>query len=438
MKQEICVALYFHLQSLHHLAAFIYQLSIRLYLFVMHVAAWFHPKARLWVEGRKGLLPRIADELPTRTRQRPVAWFHAASLGEFEQGRPVIEAFRERYPHYFILLTFFSPSGYEVRKNYALADYICYLPLDTPQNARRFVEIVQPRFAFFIKYEFWYNYLGELRRQKAVILSFSTIFRPKQLFFRPYGGFYRNILRYFDHILVQNGESQALLHRIGIHSVTLAGDTRFDRVKQIAASTRELPEIAAFVNGSLCMVVGSAWEADMQVLIPFLNTVTVPLKVIIAPHEIHGEEIERWRQQLTQPSLRYSAYASGESVSTDSFQCLFIDNIGMLSSLYRYGYLAYVGGAFGTGLHNILEAATFGLPVFFGNKKYQKFQEAVDLVELGGAQPVQDTAQLSQQVLPLLQDSTLREQKGESCRQYVLTRTGATQQVLGVVERYTP
>ncbi|WP_247233255.1 3-deoxy-D-manno-octulosonic acid transferase [Telluribacter sp. SYSU D00476] len=404
----------------------------------MHIVAWFHPKARLWVQGRKGLVQRLADELPGRIGQRPVAWFHAASLGEFEQGRPVIEAFRTRYPQYFILVTFFSPSGYEVRKNYALADYICYLPVDTPQNARRFVEITRPEFAFFIKYEFWYNYLRELRQKQARILSFSAIFRPQQLFFQAYGGFYRSILRYFDHILVQNGESQELLRSIEIREVTLAGDTRFDRVKQIAEAARELPDIAAFVNDSLCMVVGSAWEADMQVLVPFLNSVQVPLKVIIAPHEIHDAEIERWRQQLTRPSLRYSDYASGkvETADVDTTQYLFIDNVGMLSSLYRYGHIAYVGGAFGAGLHNILEAATFGLPVFFGNRKYQKFQEAVDLIRLGGAQPVANTEELRQYVQPLLLDSALRQQKGESCRQYVLTRTGATDKVMSIVEQY--
>ncbi|GAB3163854.1 glycosyltransferase N-terminal domain-containing protein [Telluribacter humicola] len=402
----------------------------------MHIVAWFHPKARLWVQGRKGLLQRLADDLPVRIGQQPVVWFHAASLGEFEQGRPVIEAFREQYPQYFILLTFFSPSGYEVRKNYALADYICYLPVDTPQNARRFVEITKPKFAFFIKYEFWYNYLRELRRKEVNILSFSAIFRPQQLFFKSYGNFYRDILRYFDHILVQNGESEALLRSIGLQQVTLAGDTRFDRVKQIAEAARELPEIAAFVKDSPCLVVGSAWDADMQVLIPFLNSVQVPLKVIIAPHEIHNEEIERWRQQLTQPSLRYSAYVSDGGVAPEHTQCLFIDNVGMLSSLYRYGHLAYVGGAFGTGLHNILEAATFGMPVFFGNRKYQKFQEAVDLIGMGGAQPVQNTEELRQYMQPLLQDYTLRQQKGETCRQYVLARTGATSQVMSEVEQY--
>jgi 3-deoxy-D-manno-octulosonic-acid transferase len=419
------------------LAALLYNLSIRAYQALLWVLSWFHPKARLWVQGRRGLTDRLARELPALINQRPVAWFHAASLGEFEQGRPVIEAFRREYPGYFILLTFFSPSGYEVRKNYALADYICYLPADTPANARRLVALVAPKYAFFIKYEFWYNYLRELRQSGAVILSFSAIFRPGQLFFRSYGGFYRQMLRYFDHILVQNGESQALLEGIGLRQVTLAGDTRFDRVQQLATAARELPEIATFVGQELCLVVGSAWEADMQVLIPALNDLPVPLKVLLAPHEIRPEEIERWRQQLKGTSARYSDYAATGTWPAGA-QYLFIDNIGMLSSLYRYGHLAYVGGAFGTGLHNILEAATYGLPVLFGNKKYRKFQEAVDLAALGGACPVDGAPALERQVLALLEQGTLRAQMGESCRRYVQAHTGATDHVMQVLQKYPP
>lgn len=397
----------------------------------MHVVALFHPKAKRWVDGRKGLLLRLSNELPGSTEGRPVAWFHAASLGEFEQGRPVMEAFQKNYPGYAILLTFFSPSGYEVRKNYAVADYVCYLPLDTAVNARKFVRLVNPRIAFFIKYEFWYHYLHELRLQKASIVSFASIFRPTQPFFRFYGQLHRTMLRYFDHIVVQNGESERLLAGIGISSVSCAGDTRFDRVHQIAQAARSLPLIEAFVGQVPCLVVGSAWEADMKVLIEVLNGLEQPLKVIIAPHEIHDAELEQWAKRLRLKTARYSAYTAAD-VSAD---CLFIDNVGMLSSLYRYGQMAYIGGAFGAGLHNILEAATFGLPVFFGNKNYRKFQEAVDLTEAGGALAVSDASELGKAMVRLLTDSALRAEKGNLNRQYVQARTGATEQVMQVVHR---
>jgi len=414
------------------LFAFLYPLSIRAYALLMRLAAFFHPKARQWVQGRENLLPRLLSDLPPLIQGRPVAWFHAASLGEFEQGRPVMEAFRARYPDYFIFLTFFSPSGYELRKNYAGADFVAYLPIDTPANARRLVGLLRPRVAFFIKYEFWYNYLRELRRSGAVILSFSAIFRSNQLFFKPYGGFYTKLLRYFDHILVQNEASVRLLGSIGIYEVTNAGDTRFDRVQQIAEAARDLPEIAAFVQNQPCLVVGSAWEADRAVIVPALNALAMPLKAIVAPHEIHETELRRWEQTLAEKTLRYSEYqASGfDFDKIKNVRYLLIDNVGMLSSLYRYGQAAYIGGAFGAGLHNILEAATFGLPIIFGNKNYGKFQEAIDLTQQQGAWAISDTAAFQERLEELLTNPTAREKSGTINRTYVITRTGATEAVM--------
>ncbi len=413
----------------------LYPLSIRAYALSMRLAAAFHPKARQWVRGREKLLPRLLADLPPLIQGRPVAWFHAASLGEFEQGRPVMEAFRARYPGYFIFLTFFSPSGYEVRKNYAGADFVTYLPSDTPANARQLVGLLRPRVAFFIKYEFWYNYLRELRRSDAVILSFSAIFRPSQLFFKSYGRFYTKLLRYFDHILVQNEESARLLRGVGIDQVTVAGDTRFDRVRQIAEAARGLPEIAAFVQSQPCLVVGSAWETDRTVTVAALNALKISLKAIIAPHEIHEDELVLWEQTLAGQTLRYSAYQAADFNidKIKSVRYLLIDNVGMLSSLYRYGQVAYIGGAFGAGLHNILEAATFGLPIFFGNKNYEKFQEAVDLTQQQGAWAIGDAAEFQKKLEEILTHAAAREKSGAINRTYVQTRTGATATVMQCV-----
>lgn len=361
----------------------------------------------------------------------PVVWFHAASLGEFEQGRPVMDAYRAQYPDHKILLTFFSPSGYEVRKNYTGADFVLYLPADTPANARRFVALVNPRIAFFIKYEFWYNYLRELRATNVPVISFSAIFRPNQLFFKLWGSFYRNLLGYFDHILVQNQESVVLLASIGIRNVTLAGDTRFDRVTQVAAVKKDIPIAQTFKNREPLLVIGSAWQADMDVLIPFINQFDKPLKIIIAPHDIHDDEIERWRGQLRNPSVRYSETVAGNANTLENAQTLFIDNVGMLSSLYRYGEFAYVGGAFGKGLHNILEAATYGMPLFFG-PNYGKFQEAVDLVNEGAAFPVGNTSEF---MAAFTKQYTDRTEAARISRSYVQRNIGATGKVMEVVKR---
>lgn len=418
------------------MSLFFYRVFLTGYKFLLTIASIFHPKARLWIKGREGLLDRLRADFPDRPAERPVVWFHAASLGEFEQGRPVIEAFSKSFPNHFILLTFFSPSGYEVRKDYKGADYICYLPLDSPRNAREFVDIVKPVMAYFIKYEFWYFYLEALRTSGVPVVSFSAIFRKDQLFFKPYGGFYRNLLLKFDAILVQNEESVALLQSIGVANVEMAGDTRYDRVFQIAASAHILPQIESFTAGTDCLVIGSAWPQDMEVIIPFLNSWKKPLKVIVAPHEIREREMAQWRRQLNMGSVLYSEYAASHFASDviRNVHCLFIDNIGMLSSLYRYGSVAYIGGGFGAGLHNVLEAVTFGLPVLFGNKNYLKFQEAVDLSVAGIAFPVSDASELTNVLTTLLLDPEKRNDLGVSGRGFVTTQMGATDKVLQVTQ----
>ncbi len=398
----------------------------------MKMAALFSPKIKLGVEGRKGLIDKLKAVLPGLIGNRPVVWFHAASLGEFEQGRPVMEEFRKEFADYFIILTFFSPSGYEIRKNYAGADYVCYMPLDTAKNAEDFVDIVKPEITFFIKYEFWYNHLVALKKSGSYILSFSTIFRADQVFFKSYGGFYRKMLCYFDHLFVQNEESLKLMHQINISACSLAGDTRFDRVRSIVAGVRQLPEIEAFLQDSPCLVAGSVWEADMMELIPALNQLEEPLKAIIAPHEIEKNQMENWRKALSGKSMLYSEYKKSydNSAEIEPFDYLIIDNIGMLSSLYRYSNIAYIGGSFGSGLHNILEAATFAVPILFGNKKYQKFQEALDLIEEGSAKAIADTNEIKLYLTEWLREPSKRKELGEISEKYVESRTGATALVM--------
>lgn len=425
----------------------LYTLSIHSYTFIIKLLAPFNPKAKFWIEGRKDIFERLKTVIDNQNSSQKIAWFHCASLGEFEQGRPVIEAFRAKYPAYKILVTFFSPSGFEVRKNYVGADFIFYLPADTPENALKFIEIVKPSIAFFVKYEFWRNYLSELRKHQIPVISFSTIFRPNQLFFKSYGGFYRKVLKQFDHILVQNQESYNLLQSIDIQYITLAGDTRFDRVKQIVDAKMDIQIAKDFKANRQIFMVGSAWQTDMEVLIPFINSINVGINVgkvkptmelladvafVIAPHEIHREEINAWQKQIQLKSICFSE-VKPETQLLD-YQVLIIDNIGMLSSLYQYADFAFIGGSFGKGLHNILEAATFGMPIFFGNKAYHKFQEANDLIRLKGAFAVASTEDMLLIFNDLLAKNDKKNQAADVCKNYVLDNTGATEKVMHVVE----
>ncbi len=412
----------------------LYNLSIRLYVLLLNILSPFHPKAKKWVDGRKNIFNLLELSIGKRPRNQALAWFHCASLGEFEQGRPVIEAFRAEYPNVKILLTFFSPSGYEVRKNYPIADYIHYLPADTPENVSKFLSIVQPSLVFFVKYEFWKNYLSALHNQNIPCISFSTIFRPNQVFFKFYGSSYRKILTYFSHFFVQNQQSKDLLQSIGIHAASISGDTRFDRVKQIAQSQPSNSIVERFKQNRQIFIIGSAWQQDMDVLIPFINQFQSrqDFAFIIAPHEIHPPQISDWQKQLFAQSICYSDIQ--ESIHLIDYQILIINNVGILSSLYQYADYAFIGGSFGKGLHNILEAATFGMPIFFGNKSYQKFKEANDLRQRNGAFCIANMNDLNNIFNQLDQNTDKKKQVAAVCKQYVLENTGATTQILAFVQ----
>lgn len=398
----------------------------------------FNTKAQLWLTGRETIFEKLQVTF-SEEQNTKIAWFHCASLGEFEQGRPVIEAFKLHFPTYKILLTFFSPSGYEIRKNYAGADFIFYLPADTPENAKKFIAIVKPEIAYFVKYEFWHNYISVLHQKSIPVISFSTIFRENQIFFQFYGGFHRQILKNITHFFVQNETSQILLQNIDIQNVTIAGDTRFDRVKQIADARKNLPLIEAFKQNEKLFIVGSCWKQDFDVIAHFLQNFSRKLKIIIAPHEIHDAEINSWKTILEQRKsvLKYSEIGKNNLQPSDiqRFDVLIIDNIGMLSSLYQYSDFAWIGGAYGKGLHNILEAATFGLPIFFGNKNYKKFQEAVQLIEEGGAFVIENTNQFTEKITELYEDDFLRKKVGQISGNYVLKNQGATKAIIDFSKR---
>jgi len=391
---------------------------------MLHGLAPFHAKAKKMIVGRRHLFAEIENKLASN--KQPIIWFHCASLGEFEQGRPVLEKITADYPGYKIVLTFFSPSGYEVRNNYQGADFIFYLPLDSAANARQFLDLVKPTMAVFVKYEFWYYYLSELKQRHLPAFSISAIFRPEQLFFKSYGSFYRNLLHCFTHIFTQNKTSADLLASAGINHVTVAGDTRFDRVLQTAAAVKNIPVVEAFKQDKLIFVIGSSWPQDMEVLLPFIQKWADQVKFIIAPHEIHEKEITSLAEKLSGRALRFSQAAQQ---NPEKFSVLLIDNIGMLGSLYAYGDYAYIGGAFGKGLHNTLEAAVFGLPLFFGTT-YHKFQEAIDLVATGVAFPINTTAELDTAFSRIFADANLYGTITTQAKNYVKHQAGATDIIL--------
>jgi 3-deoxy-D-manno-octulosonic-acid transferase len=402
----------------------LYNFSIRLYTSLICLVSFLgNQKAKFWKEGRKDIFGRMEASLKPGERR---IWVHAASLGEFEQGRPLIEKIKQQYTEYKIFLTFFSPSGYEVRKNYAGADYIYYLPADTPHNARRFLDLVKPEKVLFIKYEYWYHYLSLLKKRNIPIYLCSAIFRENQVFFKWYGGWYRKILSFFSHLFVQTEDSRKLLSSIGITHVTVTGDTRFDRVYAIASQAREIPEVKAFVGTHRCLVAGSTWEPDEDILCRYINESAIPLKYMIAPHEIHTSHIERIEKSVHKNVIRYSVWKQEQ---TGEFDVLIIDNIGMLSSLYRYGQVAYIGGGFGKGIHNTLEAATFGLPVLFG-PNHAKFQEALHLIQVKGAFAIHDYTGLKVMLDELLGNVQSLEIAGKEASTFVRSNIGATEKII--------
>ena len=348
----------------------IYNLGLVLYVWAIALASPWHRKAKLWIDGRKGLFRRMKESIDPSAR---IIWIHAASLGEFEQGRPLIEKIRKEHPEYKILLTFFSPSGYEIRKNYDQADYIFYLPIDTPRKARRFLDIAHPEIAIFVKYEFWINLLTELRRRSIRSYIVSAIFRRNSIFFRPYGGMWRQALESFDVMFVQNEESKRLLAGLGFDNVIVAGDTRFDRVAEIAKAAKHIDVIERFKGDKRVFVAGSTWGPDEELLIRLIND-NPDIKFIVAPHEMDESRMARLAAEIKGGTLRYTQCTPHTSYGPK--QLLILDTVGLLSSVYSYATWSYIGGGFGVGIHNTLEAATFGLPVAFG-PNYQKFKEAI-------------------------------------------------------------
>ena len=356
---------------------FLYNISIYLYYIIIFLVSIFNDKAKNWIRGRKNIFDQLQQNIDPSQK---IIWFHAASLGEFEQGRPVIESFRSKYPNYKILLTFFSPSGYEIRKDYKQADFVYYLPIDSRKNARKFIQIVNPNIAVFIKYEFWFNYINELHKNSIPIFTISAIFRNEQHFFKPYGAWFRSMLGKITYLFVQNQESLDLLKSIQLKNAIISGDTRFDRVYTIAKQTMNFPLIQKFVGQHQILLAGSTWPPDENIINQLLLE-NQKLKLIIAPHEVQEERIKSLQKLFdTRKIIRYS---EANETSIESADVLIIDQIGILSGIYQYCDVGYVGGGFGNGIHNILEAVTFGKPVIFG-PNYQKFKEAVDLIDLGG------------------------------------------------------
>lgn len=403
----------------------IYNLIIALYDLLVHLVSPFSRKPRKMMKGHWVVYELLRQQLEPDARY---IWFHAASLGEFEQGRPLIEKIRARFPEYRILLTFFSPSGYEVRKNYRGADIVCYLPFDKPRNVKKFLDLVNPCMAFFIKYEFWKNYLDELHRRRIPVYSISSIFRKGQIFFKWYGGTYRNVLRNFDYLFVQNERSKRFLAKIGIHRAMVVGDTRFDRVLQIRDEAKELPLVERFKNHTMTFVAGSSWQPDEDLFIEYFNQ-HPEVKLIIAPHVIDENHLVEIISKLKRPYVRYTR---ADEQNVRKADCLIIDCFGLLSSIYRYGEIAYIGGGFGVGIHNTLEAAVYGIPVIFG-PKYQKFQEAVQLIEQKGAYSIKNYVELQVLLDRLLTDEHFLRETGINAGSYVTDHAGATDKILRII-----
>jgi 3-deoxy-D-manno-octulosonic-acid transferase len=403
-----------------------YTFSIYLYSFLIHIAAFFrHKKARLLVQGQKEVWAKMQTNLQTNERR---IWIHCASLGEFEQGRPLMEDLREQFPQYKMLVTFFSPSGYELKKDFAGADYVFYLPFDTRRNAQRFVRMVNPEIVYFIKYEFWQNYLKAIKSQQIPLYLVSAIFRPRQIFFQWYGGWYRKFLTAFSHFFVQNDRSKELLAKIGYTNVTVTGDTRFDRVCRIFDQAQRIPEVEQFVNGQPCLVAGSSWPSDEEILVRYINSEKRNMKWIFAPHELHDSQINRLMESAGIKSVRFSQL-NGKNPA--DYQLLIIDNFGMLSSLYRYATVAYIGGGLdkNNGIHNAIEAAVYGIPVIFG-WVYDEYQEAVDLIALRGAISIRNYDEFALQLNSLLDNPGNAAKIGNIAGAFVASGRGATAKVL--------
>lgn len=386
-----------------------------------NIAALFSKKVRLMMRGHRDTWRILRRQIGTDR----YVWFHAASLGEFEQGRPLMERLKREHPEKKILLTFFSPSGYEVRKNYTGSDVICYLPLDTPFNAIKFIKLARPEAAYFIKYEFWRNYIDVLHRNRIPVYSVSSIFRPKQIFFRWYGRNYARVLQRMTHLFVQNESSRELLAQIGVNHVTIVGDTRFDRVIDIRNAAKPLPLVERFAGCWKVLVAGSSWPADEDIIIPYFNA-HPNLKLVLAPHVVSEEHLRQIENKLQRPTVRYSA-ATNKSVA--EADCLIIDCYGLLSSIYRYATVAYIGGGFGVGIHNVPEAAVYSVPVIIGPNN-QKFREAQALLKNGGCCEIKNADDFGQLLNHFLSDKEALHKAGTAAGKYIVENAGATQRIM--------
>lgn len=398
--------------------AVLYNLGILLFSLMAGIFSIFNSKAKLFVKGRKNWEKRIAEKINQSDRN---IWIHCASLGEFEQGRPVIEAIRAAHPELRIVITFFSPSGYEIRKNYPVADCILYLPSDTAWNAERFIKLVNPEFVIFVKYEFWHNYISALYRNKIPLYLISSIFRPDQHFFKWYGKFFRSILKKFEMIFVQDQRSADLLSGIGLKNILVAGDTRFDRVIQLTTGAKDIPQLEKFRGDEKLFLAGSSWSQDEEIIARYINQFPDKMKWVFAPHEIHKTNIDRLEKLFKVKVVRYSGF---DTYSADA-RVMIIDNIGMLSSAYRYAYIAAIGGGFGKGIHNILEPACWGIPVMFG-PRHEKFREAVDLINEKGAFSFNSLSEFSEILDSWLEDEEFYLRSAEQASYYIKKNIGAT------------
>jgi len=410
---------------------FIYNLIVVLADFILKIVGLFSKKIKLFVEGRKSVFKILSNKIKYYDK---TIWFHAASLGEYEQGLPVMERIKSRFPNHLIVLTFFSPSGYEVRKNNTLADVTVYLPLDTQTNVEQFMKIVRPDMAFFIKYEYWPNYLNALQNREIPTYLISGIFREKQVFFKWYGGFYRKALDAFEHFFVQNSSSKELLLKLGITNVTVSGDTRFDRVFAILNQNNQLDFIEKFKNNTLTVVVGSSWPKDESLLVDYMNS-SNNVKFIIAPHNINKDQIADLKNQISKKTMLFSSinFNDLDASKLNEYDVLIIDIIGILTKIYSYADIAYVGGGFGKpGVHNILEPATFGVPIIIG-PNYSHFAEATALVKMEGCTSISNQEELNETFDKLLQNSDIRLEKGHICSTFVEMNKNATEIIMNYI-----
>jgi 3-deoxy-D-manno-octulosonic-acid transferase len=408
---------------------FLYNLGIYAFQIGLKLASPFNPKAKLWIEGRKNWEENLKSKVTSLQLEQAV-WFHCASLGEFEQGRPVIEKLKKEYPQQKVVLSFFSPSGYEIQKDYPYADLVTYLPADTANNANTFLSILKPKLAIFVKYEFWLNYLFELERKETPAFLISTVIKKHQTFFKWYGGNFRKALKTYHTIYTQDVYSIKLLRVLKVGTGVLTGDTRFDRVLQICSAPKQIKEIEDFAKDSFVIVAGSSWQKDEDYLIEAyvqLKQKHPELKLIIAPHEIDKKTIDRLRNLLSKNKLAYHLFSDNPPSYTDSI--LVVNAIGFLSSIYQYGTVAMIGGGFADGIHNILEPTVYGLPVLFG-PNYHKFNEAFEVIDLNAGFVVNDASELTKQISVLIEDKNVLAESSRLAKNYVLKNSGATNKIV--------